>query len=144
MMWKWSYQVKLDDRAERNFANFRMHLSERGAVSFQSLDDSEQGPIDRRPGNLPAENSFLSGLRFFAFSVVNEFGVVTEDGDSGEVLPGGSSEVEGDRGRGLGPGVDLSDVVVQPDVSHGRLVLRQGAGFVAKKNWRGTWLKIKR
>jgi hypothetical protein len=29
-------------------------------------------------------------------------------------------------------------------VSHGRLVLRQCAGFVAKKNWRGTWLKNKR
>ena len=130
--------MKLDDRAERNFANFGMHLPEGGAVALQGFDDSQQGPVDRGPRNLSVENSFLSGLRLLPLAVVNEVGVVAKDCDSGEVFPGRGSEVERDRGGGLGPGVDLSDVVVEPDVSHGRLVLCQSPGFVAKKDGSGA------
>ena len=131
-----AYQVKLDDGAEWNLTDFRMHVPERAAVSLQSFDDSKQGPIDGRTCNFSAQDSFFARCRsrFLAFSVVDEFGVVAENGYAGEVLPGRRAEVEGDGGRALGSGVDLADVVVQPDVSHGGLVLGQGSGLVAKKN----------
>ena len=114
--------MELDDGAEGDLADLRVHLPEGCAVALQGLHDPKEGPVDRRTRDLAIEDAPLTtGL--LALGVVNEVGVVAEDGDPGEVLPGRCPEIEGHRRVGLGPGVDLTDVVVQPDVSHRRLVL---------------------
>ena len=129
--------MKLDDGAEGDLADLRVHLPEGRAVALQGLHDPEQGPVDGRTRDLAVHDSLLAaGL--LSLGIVNEVGVVAENGNPGEVLPGRRPEIEGHGRARLGPGVDLADVSVQPDVSHGRLVLGQSPGLVAKQHRGGA------
>ena len=56
----------------------------------------------------------------------------------GHIFPGRVLRVEGDGRLGPGAGVDLPDLVVHPDVSHGGHVLGQGPCLVTQNHRGGT------
>ena len=130
-----SYQVKLDDWAERNLANFGMKISEGSSVALQRLDNPQQGSIDGWTRNFSAQHTSFARdfFRFFAaFTVIYEFGVVTENGYAGEIFPWGSAQIKRHCGRAFSTGINFSNVIVQPDVGHSGLVFGQSAGLVTQ------------
>ena len=52
--------MKLDDGAEGDLADLRVHLPEGRAVALQGLHDPEQGPVDGRTRDLAVHDSLLA------------------------------------------------------------------------------------